>query len=440
MILAMAWWRLAGLFAGVCAALAFAPARSNAGKTPRQLAPELPIGLLGQLATHQLCVTFPLGSTYADASPRRYGLAFPGQPSKDAGETYGRTDEPFPALAMLVRVRDPGQEPGGLTLWGWAPLDEEGCTELFSTTSKVVTLEYYDWAYFEDGTGVVTYDCWSDTTCTFERSQEDIVLATDGITHHELAELKPTTATFWGTVFATFRRPLVHGIPLYGVLTRGYTAARHNLGGWPTANFRGSVDDRRGADTSKFTLAHEWGHIQTILTSTPITVEDIDYGYTPDECVDDPDDDDYDPECVPSMQHTYDSLEYQSAASIEGFADWYAMSVWNDESQPEAVYIIPRSADNFQKIYYESEYSPVCGQQSCPPGVANELDWAFALWALQARVSEPDMSAEEIGKTLAGAYPWPNTSQSFWQHFVATLPEPIAEAWLLIGGLFALDN
>ncbi|MGB1013246.1 MAG: hypothetical protein ACPG4T_03850 [Nannocystaceae bacterium] len=430
--------RLIGVLACVSAALAFASPRTSAAQTgpvhPR------PDTVPAQTVTHQLCVTFPLGATYADASPRRYGIWIPGQPSKDAGETYGRTDEPFPALAMLARVRDPSQEPSQQTLWGWAPLDEEGCTESFATTSQSVTLEYYDWAYFDDDTGVVTYDCWSTENCTFERSQEEIVLTQDGTTHHELAALKPTTSTFWATVFATFRRPLVHGIPLYGVLTRGYTAARYNFGGWPTANYRGSVDGRRGSETSKFILAHEWGHIQTILASTAISEEDLDYGYTANGCSDDPSDDDYDPECVPSTQHTYESLEYQSAASTEGFADWYAMSVWNDEAQSQAVYIVPRSLDTFRKIYYEGEYVPVCGQQSCPPGVANELDWAFALWALQARVSDPEMTAEEIGEALVRAYPWPDTSVSFWQHFVAALPDPVTDAWLVIGGLYALNN
>ncbi len=383
--------------------------------------------------TRQICVTFGLGSTYADASPRRNGIWIPGQPSKDAGETYGRTDQPFPAIAMLARVRDASG-----VVWGWAPLDEHGCTGEFETPTNSVTLEYYDWAYFADDTGVVAYDCWSGDGCSFEQADVEVTLET-GVTHYELVHLKPTAPMFWATVFSTFRLSLVHGLPLYAVLTRDETGTRRNLGGWPTANYRGTIGDSRGTDHSKFTLAHEWGHIQTILATTDVLASDIDYGYTPSMCSDDPESENYQPGCTPSTQHAIDSLEYQSAASVEGFANWYAMSVWNDESQKQAVYIRPRSADTFLAIYYEGEYQPICAEDHCPQGVANALDWAFALWDLQARAQLPGVGPHAVGGLLAAAYPWPKP-QDFWQHFLGTLPEPVAGAWSTIGGDFAIDN
>ncbi|PRQ09374.1 hypothetical protein [Enhygromyxa salina] len=60
----------------------------------------------------------------------------------DADDAYGRRDAPeeFTAREMLVRVRAPAG-----VLWGWKPLDEDGCTEIFDTSEGTVALDWVSW-------------------------------------------------------------------------------------------------------------------------------------------------------------------------------------------------------------------------------------------------------------------------------------------------------
>ena len=339
---------------------------------------------------------------------------------------------------MLARVKNDE----GATLWGWAPLDFNGCTGEFNgAAGALVFLERYDWAYLADGAGVASYDCWSDPSCSFEKKTDVFPLGPGGETAFA-PQPEPTTAMFWATTFSSFRRPLAGGAPLYSVLTTGNTVARRDIGNWPTANYRGAMDDKPGSDSRKFTLAHEWGHLQTILATTDIAMGDIDYGYSPETCSDDPSDPDYDPDCMPSMDHTIDSLEYQPAASVEGFAQWYTISTWNDESQAQAAYVVAGSLLFFSDVLLEDQYVPLCSEQSCPDGVANEMDWAFALWEYQARQMDPDPTPLQVGGMLGSAHPWPADPASFWDHFVASLllDQSLIDAWTGIGGAFAIDH
>src|SRR5690606_30010244 len=123
----------------------------------------------------------------------------------------------------------------------------------------------------------------------------------------------------WAATFAQERLPLLPNQDVY-MVNQGNesatSAVSYFAGGNLSAEFRGPSYAR------KFVVAHEFGHLVTALGPIP----QIDPGMSADYCFN-PAGPDFVP---PACQHTLDSPEYSSAAMVEGFANFFAMAVWND--------------------------------------------------------------------------------------------------------------
>lgn len=136
---------------------------------------------------HQVCLNFDLGPQLWDASPRTGtgeactadvqcetpGLTqwqrclespLPGACSRLVSETdyeedRGRTDEvrPFDARGWLFRVVDSSNHLN--VLWGWLPLDDVGCTEVFDSDVTDYQLEWRRWSVSPDESSILGYSC-----------------------------------------------------------------------------------------------------------------------------------------------------------------------------------------------------------------------------------------------------------------------------------------
>jgi hypothetical protein len=200
---------------------------------------------------------------------------------------------------------------------------------------------------------------------------------------------------------------------------------------------------------SKFTIAHELGHQQTIAAQhASFGPGDIDY------C--------YDPRAHPAAQvacspnHAMDSHEWQAAAAVEGIAHWYAVSVWHDVDLVECQgcragvrYVRPSAADRAQ-TYAVPREAPLCtaaGAPRCPPGVGNEWDWlsAFRLFRLDA-ASTP--SFRSMLTMISAAYAtgdWHTNvaTDAFWTSFDEAMVEhlgPDHAAWQAAAVRMELDR
>src|SRR5690606_13454907 len=93
-----------------------------------------------------------------------------------------------------------------------------------------------------------------------------------------------------------------------------------NLGGHPTLDIASDNPNGSmfaGAPERKFTIAHEFGHLQTIwVPGLSTAMLSINYDW----CT---------ANNLTTSNHTSDSPEWQSAAMVEGFAEFYAAAVFN---------------------------------------------------------------------------------------------------------------
>src|SRR5690606_4309915 len=106
------------------------------------------------------------------------------------------------------------------------------------------------------------------------------------------------------------------------------------IGGRPTVSLRGTPSLEK-----KYTISHEYGHLQTLVTVIPgaLNHTHLDYCY-PQNCA-------LADDIGTLLNHTFDSVEWQSAAAAEGFAHFYAMSVWNDLAGGVGVLADPGETD-----------------------------------------------------------------------------------------------
>ena len=129
---------------------------------------------------------------------------------------------------------------------------------------------------------------------------------------------------------------------------------------------------------NKFAVAHEMGHavVHRWINYHPSASYSVNAGGA--ECTT-PDD----------MSHALHSKEYQSGALTEGFAQFYAASVWNDQGQTGAwfhYYKDEYKGGSVQEV--DVENGPTGGvtsylENECsgsPDGRGVELDWMRALW------------------------------------------------------------
>lgn len=405
---------------------------------------------------HHVCVYLDIGDELWDASPRAAD-------GEEFYEEHGRNEgaRSYPAQRWLARVRD---EATDAVLYGWEPLDGAGCAALeLPPGTTELAVEWMRWAVWEDGpdTGnqLVGYRCDAAMTdCTVDRSlvflPANLVTGTTEVIVTIDDMLVPQIdSTFWATTFAEERLASIGEQPLEDTriyvghdpldVLPGATQADRTFGNQPSVVIEGD------AWHSKFTIAHELGHQQTIIALHPsFGSADLDY------C--------HDPAVYPvtgggcSPNHSMDSHEWQAVAAIEGIAHWYAVSVWNDVDFIECQnciaktrYVKPASAVQAQ-TYIVPRTTPLCTTQDapqCPAGVGNEWDWlsAFRLFRLDAP-STPSLRTMLTMVSAAyanGTWSVNDASNAFWVAFDQAMIGHLGSnhaAWQQAASQMALDR
>lgn len=345
---------------------------------------------------HQICLYLDIGDDYWDASPRAAD-------GEEFREEYGRNLGPtaYPAQRWLARVRDEATDE---IVFGWRPLDGAGCAAFELPGGETdLTIEWVRWAVWNDapdtGNQLVGYRCDAimmdcdlvPTTRTVPANMAtgvtEVVLEPIIIGGVEEIDLVFWAATFAEERFASLGQQPLDDTRIYvgydpqDVLP-GVTQADRTFGNQPSVIVAGD------SWHSKFTVAHELGHQQTIaVAQASFGPGDLDY------C--------YDPTIYPlapagcSPNHTMTSHEWQAAAAVEGMAHWYAASTWNDVDLVECQncqvgvrYVKPSAPDQAQSyaIPRETSLCTTLDEPQCPAGVGNEWDWAsaFRLFRLDA--------------------------------------------------------
>lgn len=347
---------------------------------------------------HQMCLYLDVGVDFWDASPRAAD-------GEDFREEYGRNEgyTSFPAQRWLARVRDEGSDE---IVFGWRPLDGNGCAAFELPGGETeLTLEWMRWAVWDEeletGNQLVGYRCDAVmTSCDLRPSARTMPAnMVTGVTEVVLAPFDPVGTgieeidlAFWAATFAEERFASLGEQPLddtriyFGYdpqnILPGATQADRTFGNQPSVVIDGE------SWHSKFTIAHELGHQQTISASqAAFGPADLDYCYDPAVYPVAP------VGCRPN--HSLTSHEWQAAAAIEGIAHWYSVSVWNDVDlvecgacQPGVRYVSPAAADAAQDFAVPRQ-TPLCttlDEPQCRAGVGNEWDWlsAFRRFRLDA--------------------------------------------------------
>jgi hypothetical protein len=386
---------------------------------------------------HQMCLYLDIGGDYWDASPRAAD-------GEDFREEYGRNQGPttFPAQRWLARVRDEGTDE---IVFGWRPLDGNGCASFELPGSETeLTMEWVRWAVWneevETGNQLVGYHCDAVmTSCDLVPRRRTVPanLAT-GITEVVLEPfavgaigVSEVDLVFWAATFAEERFASMGEQPLDDTriyvgydpqnILPGKTQADRTFGNQPSVVIAGE------SWHSKFTIAHELGHQQTISASQAAFGEaDLDY------C--------YDPVTYPvtaagcMSDHALTSHEWQAAAAVEGMASWYSVSTWNDVDlvecgtcQAGVRYVIPKAPDD-ELVFAVPRQAPRCtefGQPQCPAGVGNEWDWlsAFRRFRLDAPTSPSFRTMFTMLSAFYASGNWNANlpSDAFWTDFDQTM-------------------
>ncbi|WP_146157176.1 hypothetical protein [Enhygromyxa salina] len=329
---------------------------------------------------------------------------------------------------------------------GWGPLDANGCTPPISTPSPTDTqfvLQYALWSHFERSpepdTFVLVYDCEQLEPCTLPRpyvgwttAQGPMVQETSFIASADVGqEFREELLVYWASAFAESRISMGMEAHIYArvlgaadlgggqvlACPDGYcpngttcetdleaspfdhcrpkTAGTTNVGGHPTLDIAaGAVDGEKfsGAPESKFTIAHELGHVQTIWVSgSGTTMVNSNYDW-----------------CSVinggGSNHTANSPEWQSAAIVEGFADFYAVAVYN-QIESGAWFFEEDVENDTQRYQAQCQASldklatkGLCQQPGdatmcSDAGGSNEIDWAGALWDFTKVVGASELAA-----------------------------------------------
>lgn len=353
---------------------------------------------------------------------------------RDLGEDWGRLDQRLAVPGMLARARYDEQA----VLWGWAPVGDDGCSEAFEAAAgDFIEVEFYYWSSFHGhDASVVSLVCeadkpWACRSVSF--ADQIFVPEHDADLWTALPRTREAYAQY-GAAFAESRSRIWPGITYYTLSGPGKpTVANRAAGGHPTANFGSN------AWHSKFTITHEFGHLQTLVAPIPpFSNADVDYCYMDLGC---------------THSHMVDSQEWQAAAAIEGFADFYSMATWNDLAQSSDAVLAWEATANGWKCRYRPDpaspqpgpapctnagefpigapswsYAGHCAPNDCPAGVTVQSDWSFALWDIYAL--EPEVSLADLAALQAMAYPWPvnGLDDDYWTQFISAVTGPVFDA------------
>lgn len=377
---------------------------------------------------------------------------------RDLLEDRGRLDQPG-ALAiprMLTRVSN--RSAGDVRIWGWAPLGDDGCTTPFEAPiGDELIIESASWSYFEESNvSVVSLECPTNNgDCTSWTSERQLLVPPNGGDLQVVVGGTRSSYVHFAAAVAESQVPTSSNRQYYtrtGIELQ--TVSGRFAGGKPTASIGGDAFRR------KFTVAHEYGHLKTLIDRVPnFSNADVDYCYgAPGNC---------------TLTWAEASLEWQSAAAIEGFADFFAMLVWND---PEAAPYDGVRAWSAVANAWTCRYSPGpsdpnpqvlpddclppgslrttvapswnyqnnCEPHNCPFGVATASDWAFALWDMRVLTDVPTTDLLEM---LNFAYPWRVNGENplYWNDFIGAIVGPILSgddlaAWMISAEQRGIDD
>jgi hypothetical protein len=382
-------------------------------------------------ATRVFCPRFDLDDGYIDAAPHA-GLL----------EDFGVQDDPnrWEPAAMLVRILDDA----GTVRLGWGPLDDDGCTRPVWTPSPTDTnfvLQYALWSHFVrpplPETFMIVYDCEQMQPCVLQRPYFEWTTAQGAVVHESRfiasaavgQQLREELLVYWASAFSESRITMGVDANLYARVLgsadqgggqflpcpSGYcpngttcettkqaafdhcrtkTRANGHLGGHPTIDIAASAVDgakSSGSPTQKFSIAHEMGHLQSLwVAGFDLVMSDVNYGWCSADSL--------------GNDHRVDSPEWQSAALIEGFADFYAVAVFN-ELEDGAWYkhgafeLVDVENDTMrfqaqcQSTLDDQMKAGKCAQPGdatmcTDAGASNEMDWAGTLWDFSKVVGE----------------------------------------------------
>jgi hypothetical protein len=360
----------------------------------------------------------------------------PQMDGRDLLEDYGRLDQPGSLAVPRMLTSVELAELGGGRIWGWAPLDDHGCTTQFDAPAGAeIRVEVYFWSYNPDtNVSVVSLNCVGNLDCTSGGIiRTEFVPLGGGAILIPLGNSRRSYVHF-AAATAESRVPTAHNVTYY---TRTGidldTRSNRVAGGHPTSSIGGE------SFRSKFTVAHEYGHLKTLVEPvSTFSNANVDYCHgNPADC---------------TLTWFPETPEWQSAAAIEGFADFFSMLVWNDGNgvPRDGVNARPSSATSWQCRYrpdpseqgvpplpddcvpQNSDVTTIadswhhqanCAPMNCPSGVATASDWAFALWDMRVMTSVPAVQLLEL---LGLSYPWPTNGESsvYWDEFVLDIAGP----------------
>jgi hypothetical protein len=356
----------------------------------------------------------------------------------DLREDYGRLDQPG-ALAVPRMLTSVSLVEGATKIWGWAPLDDHGCSAEFDApVGAELEVETYFWSYFaETNVSVVSLSCpdnINELRCRSGSAFRQTSVPLDGGTIWVEMIGSRQAYVHFAAASAESRVPTTHNANFYtrtGIEIK--TISNRVAGGRPTANIGGP------SFSSKFTVAHEYGHLKTTIIDIPsFSNAATDYCFgAPNDC---------------TLTWAAESTEWQSAAAIEGFADFFTMLVWNDVSAPprDGVKAWWAPGDSWRCRYQPDpgdpgepvlpdgcipegynlttvadswHYQANCDPDECPSGVATASDWAFALWDMRVLTSVPPVTLLHL---LGLSYPWQvnGENSAFYDGFVADIAGP----------------
>jgi hypothetical protein len=370
-------------------------------------------------ATRVFCPRFDLDADYKDASP-----------TAGIREDFGLEDDPdrWEPKAMLVQVQDVNS---GEVRLGWGPLDANGCTPPVWTPSSSDTefaFQYALWSHFvrpaKPDTFMIVYDCEQMQPCVLPRryvewttAQGDAVQETRFIASADVGEqFREELMVYWASAFSEWRLSMGFDAHIYArvlgsadlgggqvlACPTGYcpngttcemkgaiefphcrtkTRGTTNVGGHPTLDIgAGAVDGEEwsGAPEMKFTIAHELGHVQTLwVPGSSAPIMEVNYGWCSIVSTD--------------LTHTPQSPEWQAAALVEGFADFYSVAVFNEFEEGAWYQEEDVESDTMRfQAQCPASLAGLMGKAKCmapgdatmcsEAGASNEIDWAGTLW------------------------------------------------------------
>jgi hypothetical protein len=387
-------------------------------------------------AAERFCLRLPPDLTQIyDASPRTMSL--------DYLEDYGRRnggDWGMPGMRAHIETAAGDDVFGSTSCFGQicliltAPLDNDGCTTYVNTpggsSAETFRIRYTQSGAFADGSSYQVWDCGSSNpfypSCGAATNVIENVAAAAGsnVTHYENLPATVTNILAWEIGFSMKRFPLAStpiAVKYYDATAAAEQGVSTNA--WFTSEGTPRINVTGNVYKSKFTFAHEYGHVYSMLRIPSLTTSDFDYCYN----------------TVGPCQHTRTSTEYQAIAAIEGFADFFSAAVWNDGDYNSLAFIpLPDGAYDGELINLESGHSGheakyyetnVCNG-SCLNGLGVELDWARTFWDFYTNYS-PGASVESIALVFDDIHPWPvnGLTDDFYTDFHNGVDNVMGATW-----------